>query len=162
MNERWVINASPLILLGKAAQLHWLPRLGEVSVPQSVAMEIAAGNPLDPARVWLEGPGKDLIVADAPARDEMLAWDLGAGETAVIAGALACAGAECILDDGAARRCAAAHGLAVRGTLSLVLVAKRRGFIRACRPVFDEMVAAGLFVTPALVARVLEAAGETA
>ena len=160
MNERWFINASPLILLGKAAQLYWLPRLGHVSVPQSVAMEIAAGDALDPARVWLEGEGKGLIVADAMVPDEVLAWDLGEGETAVIAGTMACAGAECVLDDGAARRCAAAQGITVRGTLSLVLVAKRRAFIPACRPVFDEIVTAGLFITPALVARVLEAAGE--
>ncbi len=33
MTNRWVINASPLILLGKAGQLGCVPRLGKVVVP---------------------------------------------------------------------------------------------------------------------------------
>ena len=53
MTERWVINASPLILLGKAGQLGWVPRLGKIVVPSPVADEILAGAENDPARLWL-------------------------------------------------------------------------------------------------------------
>jgi len=43
---------------------------------------------------------------------------------------------------------------------SLAVLAKRRGFLPAVRPVFDRLQMAGLFVTPALVEQVAKAAGE--
>ena len=161
MTDRWVINASPLILLGKANQLGWVPLLGEVVVPQSVATEISAGPEDDPAKQWIEtGAGRELIRLDAPLSDELLAWDLGAGETAVIAWAVQHRGVEAVLDDGAARTGAGVFGVTFRGTLSLVALAKRRGFIEKVRPVFDSLRTAGLFVTPALIEQVAKAAGE--
>lgn len=50
MTEKWVFNASPLILLGKAKQLDWLAGLGTVIIPSAVADEIRVGRPDDPAR----------------------------------------------------------------------------------------------------------------
>lgn len=161
MTENWVINASPLILLGKSGQLEWLPELGRVLIPKAVAAEVAAGSPDDPARQWLsESIGAALVEPTVPATDELLAWDLGHGETAVIACGMAHAGYEAILDDAAARRCGQVFGIALRGTLSLVALAKKRGLVVACRPVFTRMRAAGLFVTPALVEQVARSAGE--
>lgn len=161
MTDRWVFNASPLILLGKAGQLDWMPLLGEVVIPQSVAAEILAGPDDDPARQWIEsGTGRDLIQPDAAMSDALLAWDLGAGESAVTAWAVQHPSVEAVLDDGAARACARVSGIQVRGTLSLVALAKRRGFIPAVRPVFDRLRAVGLFVTPALIEQVARAAGE--
>ncbi len=152
MTDRWVFNASPLILLGKAGQIGWVPLLGEVVIPQSVATEILAGPDNDPARQWIEnGAGLDLIQPDAAMSGALLAWDLGAGETPVIAWAVQHPGVEAVLDDGAARACARVSGIQVRGTLSLVALAKRRGFIPSVRPVFDRLRTAGLFVTPALI-----------
>lgn len=161
MTERWVINASPLILLGKAGQLEWVPALGQVVVPSAVAMEIAAGSATDPARLFLAGDeGKALIQPDVTVSDELMAWDLGAGETSVIAWALAHPGFEAVLDDAAARTCAGVFAIRLRGTLSLVALAKRRGFIPACRPVFEKLRHAGLFITPALIEQVAQAVGE--
>jgi len=80
VTDRWVFNASPLILQGKAGQLGWVPLLGEVVIPQSVAAEILAGPDDDPARQWIEsGTGRDLIQPDAAMSDALLAWDLGCG-----------------------------------------------------------------------------------
>jgi predicted nucleic acid-binding protein len=100
-----------------------------------------------------------MVRDDAPTND-LLAWDLGAGEIAVIATAMANPGYEAVLDDAAARRCAMVFGVLMRGTLSFVALAKKRGLIPACRPVFDEMLAAGLYVSLALVEQVALAAGE--
>ena len=97
---------------------------------------------------------------DDAATNDLLAWDLGAGEIAVIASAMANPGYEAVLDDAAARRCAMVFGVLMRGTLSFVALAKKRGLIPACRPVFDEMLAAGLYVSLALVEQVALAAGE--
>lgn len=161
MTENWVINASPLILLGKSGQLDWLPRLGQVVVPQSVADEIAAGSPDDPARRWLESPvGGALIQENAQAPDELLAWDLGRGETTVIVWALRHPDYEAVLDDAAARRCGGIFGIRLRGTLSLVALAKKRGLVAACRPVFAKMQTAGLFVTQSLVEQVARSVSE--
>ncbi len=74
MTDRWVFNASPLILLGKAGQLGWVLLLGEVVIPQSVAAEILAGPDDDPARQWIErGTGLDLIQPDAVVNHTLLA-----------------------------------------------------------------------------------------
>ncbi|MES2658158.1 MAG: DUF3368 domain-containing protein [Verrucomicrobiota bacterium] len=161
MTEHWIIDASPLILLGKSGQLGWLPHMGSIVVPESVAAEIRAGSPDDPARLWLEAPaGMALIVSDPEIPDELLAWDLGRGETAVISLAMARPGHEALLDDAAARRCAAVFSVRLRGTLSFVALAKKRGLVTACRPVFEKMRAAGLFVSQALVDQVALSVGE--
>ena len=90
MTERWIIDASPLILLGKAGQLDWLPQMGRIVIPESVAAEVAAGSPADPARQWLAASeGVAYIERDIAPTSDLLAWDLGAGETAVIAMSMA-------------------------------------------------------------------------
>lgn len=44
MSDRWVVNASPLIVFGKIGQLDLLAQLPkEIIVPQAVANEILAG-----------------------------------------------------------------------------------------------------------------------
>jgi predicted nucleic acid-binding protein len=161
VTEHWIIDASPLILLGKSDQLGWLPRMGCLFVPESVAAEIRAGSPDDPARLWLESPaGMTSIISDPGVPDELLAWDLGRGETAVISLAMAHPGHEALLDDAAARRCAAVFSLPLRGTLSFVALAKKRGLVPACRPIFQKMQSAGLFVSQALVDQVALSVGE--
>ena len=161
MTDHWVMDASPLILLGKSGQLEWLPRMGRIRIPQSVATEVMAGSPSDPARLWLESPaGADRISSDTAIHDELLAWDLGNGENAVIAMAMETHDYEAVLDDAAARRCAMVFGVRLRGTLSFVALAKKRGFLPACRPVFERMQAAGLFVSQSLVDQVARSVGE--
>ena len=125
--QRWVFDASPLIALGKAGLLDLPERLGvEGVVPEAVAAEVAAGDEADPARVWLEAdpPFSIVPVAVAPV---VAAWDLGAGESAVISHALTAPGFEAILDDGPARTCARTLGVNVRGALGLLVLASARG-----------------------------------
>jgi predicted nucleic acid-binding protein len=88
------------------------------------------------------------------------AWDLGPGESAVLAWATAHPGAEAILDDLAARRCAASLAVPVRGTLGLVLLAKRRGMVPAARPLLDTLREAGMYLSPAVMDRALRLVGE--
>jgi len=160
VTEHWVFNASPLILLGKSGQLEWLPRLGTVIIPMAVAVEIQAGSPDDPARKFIETLIGTESIRDEAASEEILAWDLGAGETAVISWAVKNPDYEAVLDDAAARRCGRVFGVRLRGTLSMVALAKRRGWVPACRPVFAKMLEAGLYVSPALVEQVAESVGE--
>ncbi len=60
-----------------------------------------------------------------------MAWDLGAGEAAVLTWAIARRGTIAIVDDLAGRKCARAHGIPLTGTLGLVLSARKSGKIEA-------------------------------
>ena len=158
--RRWTFDASPLIALGKAGLLDLPERLGaEVVVPDAVAAEVAAGDAGDPARVRLQsGP----VVPSVPVRAlrVVAAWDLGAGESAVISYVLDHPGADAVLDDAPARTCAKALGVRVRGTLGPLVLAKREGVIPAVRPPIDALLGAGYHLGSALVAAVVAEAGE--
>ena len=160
MTEHWVFNASPLIVLGKAGQLDWLPRLGSVIIPSSVVDEIQEGSLDDPARRFVEAPKQAELIRKVTPKRDVLAWDLGPGETAVISWSMDHPDHEAVLDDAAARRCGDVFGIRFRGTLSLVALAKKRGWVSACRPVFAQLLDAGLYVSPILVEQVAESVGE--
>jgi predicted nucleic acid-binding protein len=139
MAERWVVNASPLIVLAKVGHAHLLSALAdEIVAPQKVIDEINAGPADDPARAWLSNyPLQVAAISRAPA--ELLAWDLGAGETAVMAYALANSGWKAILDDHAARKCASSFGIQVKGTLAVVIMAKQRGLILSAAEMMRQL-----------------------
>src|SRR5207248_829501 len=103
---------------------------------------------------WLE------IIAPLPIPQQISAWDLGAGESAVLAWGEVHRGDELIIDDLAARRCAAALGFPIRGTLGLVLVAKRRGIIPAARPVLKGLLDVGMYLSGTVMAAALREVGE--
>lgn len=88
------------------------------------------------------------------------AWDLGAGESAVLTWAYFHRGCEAIIDDLLARRCAAALEIPVRGTLGLVLVAKQRGEILAARPALEQLQQAGMYLSSSVMERALGLVGE--
>jgi predicted nucleic acid-binding protein len=55
MHRKWVVNASPLIVLGRINHLFLLKHLAEeIVVPAGVAKEIARGPEDDPAKQWLQ------------------------------------------------------------------------------------------------------------
>jgi predicted nucleic acid-binding protein len=85
---------------------------------------------------------------------------LGDGESSVLAWAYQYPGTEVIVDDLAARRCAAALGLPVRGTLGLVLIAKQRGAITAARPVLERLRQSGMYLSDSVLNQALALVGE--
>ena len=143
MAERWVLNASPLIVLARVG-LDALPlSLAEqVSVPRPVVEEIQAGPTLDPARQAFAA-GRFTVVDPPPPPVELLAWDLGYGETAVLSWAIANRGWTAILDDGEARKCARAFSVPLKGTLAVVLMAKLRDLIPSAGDVIQALVNTG-------------------
>ena len=158
--RRWVFDASPLIALGKAGLLGLPVEVGvEGLIPEAAAAEVAAGDEGDPARAWLMA-GPPFEVVPAPVSSVVAAWGLGAGETAPLSYALGHPGVEAVLDERAARACAEALGVGVRGTLGLLVLAKREGAVSAVRPHVDALLGAGYHLGSALVAAVLDEAGE--
>lgn len=162
MTERWALNASPLIVLARVG-LEDLPQslAAEVVVPLPVAKEIGAGPLLDPARQALASD-RFTVVYMPPAPPELLAWDLGPGETAVLSWAIAQNGWTVILDDAEARRCARAFSIPVKGTLALLVMAKQYGIISSAAEVIQTLVNTGFHLDDQLIRRVLaETVGET-
>ena len=101
-------------------------------------------------------------IEDAPsAPDEVLAWDLGSGETAVLADGLANPGWTAILDDGAARRCARTFAVPLKGTLGVVLLAKRRGLVTSAEGVLRSVRQQGFRLEDRLVSAALRELDET-
>lgn len=160
MAEAAVIDASPLILLSRSRYLGLLEAFAQpVWVPQPVADEILRRGDEDISALaiartdWLVTQP----VADTPT--VILEWRLGAGESATLALALA-HGLEAIIDDLAGRKCAASLAVPVRGTLGIVLAAKQRGLIPQARPVIEDMMRAGLYLSRKVLDQALQRVGE--
>jgi len=87
---------------------------------------------------------------------------LDRGEAFVLALALipGAQGTQVVVDDLAARRCAAALGLELRGTISFLLVAKAEGRIPAIRPLLELLQRSGMRLSATLFRHVLDLAGE--
>ena len=161
MPEHWVVNASPLIVLSKIGKAALLTQLADqVVVPQAVAAEILAGPVDDPARQLISQG--DFRLQEVAPHAEILTWDLGAGETAVLSYALAVAGWTAVLDDGAARRCARIFKLPCKGTLALVLLARKRQLIPSASSVLRDLLAVGFRLDDAVIREALyRTVGET-
>jgi len=115
MPKKWVVNASPLIILGKIGLLELLPSLAEeLVIPEGVKAEIEAGPFDDPAHRWLIDSGKRFVRNVGPIEPTVLYWDLGRGETEVLSWAHHNPEFEAILDDQAARRCALSLGINIQ------------------------------------------------
>lgn len=161
MSRAWVVNASPLIALGAIGKIGLLPQLsGHLIVPAVVAEEVADGPPSDAALLWVAGEGRRYVHAERVLDPLVASWDLGPGETAVLSMCRDEPDREAILDDPPARRCAAALGIPVRGTLGVIILAKRKGLVARAEPLFEQLLAQGFRAGPALIQTALRLAGE--
>lgn len=143
MSERWVLNASPLIVLARIGlERVFFDLADEIVVPRAVAIEIEAGPTEDQARQAL-ATGSFTIIDTPPPLPEILAWDLGNGETAVLSFALAQPGWTAILDDAAARRCARSFLVPLKGTLAIVILAKQHGLVASAAQTLQTLRSVG-------------------
>lgn len=142
-----ICNASPLITLAKAGLLNALTdQFQRVLCPQAVVNEILAGPAEDPMRKmlrelsWLERVRLD------PPLSPLAIWRLGLGESEVIEYARLNPGAVAILDDRAARKVAAAIGIPIYGTLSIVAIWASLDPSRSFEETLTLLRKAGLYV----------------
>jgi predicted nucleic acid-binding protein len=155
------INTSPLIFLTKGGVLELLQIIGqEIVVPNAVGTEIQAYGATDVTAVALLQTNWLVVVETPPVPTVIQSWDLGAGESAVLTWGYFHPGTEVILDDLAARRCAAALGIPVRGTLGLVLRAKQQGIIPEARPILENLRCSGMYLSDQIMNKALKLIGE--
>ena len=159
--RRWVVNASPLILLGKIEQLQLLGALAEqIAVPRAVIREVNAKPDGERTVQTLTALESAIIVDDVTPLANILSWDLGAGETQVIGHAVMRSAGRVVIDDLEARRCAKAMGLAIIGTLGIVGRAKVTGLVDRAGPVIQRLRETGLYASDEIVQRLLREVGE--
>lgn len=153
-----VPDAGPLIYLAGAGQLTLLERLFDtVVVPRVVFEEVTVASAglvgADEVRA-----AKWLRVEDAePDPALLLLLDRGEASAIPLAERL---GATLLVDDNQARVVASQRGLRVVGTLGVLLAGKSRRLLPAVRPILEQMLALGMFVSPALRRQVEVAANE--
>jgi predicted nucleic acid-binding protein len=159
--DKAIINASPLIFLSRSHHLSLLQAFAdEIWVPEPVATEILHRGQQDITARAIEHTDW-LITQPVDSIPTMIAeWRLGAGESSVLALANQHHGTEAIIDDLAGRKCAASLNIPVRGTLGIVLIAKKRNLIPKARPVIEDMLTAGLYLSRKVVDEALKRVGE--
>jgi predicted nucleic acid-binding protein len=150
------INTSPLIFLTKGGFLNLLQIISpEIIVPQAVETEIQAYGETDITATAIAKTSWLVVTETPPVPAIIQAWDLGAGESAVLTWAYGNPAAEVIIDDLAARRCAIALGISVRGTLGIVLIAKQQGIIPYARPVVEKLRLCGMYLSDKVINQAL-------
>ncbi len=151
MSRKWVLNASPLIILGKVSGITLLEKMClDLIIPEGVVRELDQGSSDDPARAWIHGEGASFVRRLEEIPPLILTWDLGKGEAEVIYWAYLNPGYEAILDDRAARHCASSLGIRVRGTIGIILLAKKRGVLPQVKPILSQLMKSGFRISPEL------------
>ncbi len=175
MNERWktkeampatsepiVVNTSPLLALSACRQIELLRALhSRVVVPQAVITELERGQAgVDPLAMNIERPTWLEVVALRHPPSPLLKAYLDEGEAAVIALALEIGITRVVIDERRGRAVARTMGLAVVGSVGVLLRAKREGLVTVVKPSLDEMHAQGIWLSERLRRFALHEAGE--
>jgi len=157
-----VINTSPLIALVAAlGDLSVLQMYRQVWVPLEVSEELAAGGAAKfalaeyQAAYWLHKRTQPLTIAPH------LLNTLDKGEASVIQLALDKSIPTVVIDETAGRRIARLNGLAVTGSIGILLRAKSEGRFFSMRKAIDRMQARGIWLSDRVIAFALAQAGET-
>jgi predicted nucleic acid-binding protein len=159
--RRWVVNASPIITLAKIERINLLPQLcDEMVIPQGVADEIQQGGYNDNALTWIRTEGQSFVKPSIGIDPVVASWDLGPGKSHVLSWSVRHPGYEAILDDRAARKAANILQVPVRGTLSIIVLAKQEGCISSAKAEVEKLIESGFRVGADVLLRVLELVGE--
>ena len=161
MPETRVVNTSPLVFVVRAGLLEML-QVGarEIVVPEPVIAELRAHGENDPTVTAVLAVEWLTVRPVATVPPAIAAWDLGPGESAVMAIALNTPGSRAVVDDRDARRCARSLSIPVIGTLGLVLLAKAEGRIPAARPIIERLRDSGMYLSDSVVNETLARVGE--
>lgn len=158
-----VADSSPLIVFARSELLSMLRQVvGEIVVPQTVYEECTGDMSKPGARIIAEAHYAELVTVYPDSRVRALPTNmpmLDKGEIAAISLAIELS-EPILMDERLGRQAATAHGLAVVGSAGILLTAKRKGLIDAVHSVLMTWQRFGYFLSPSLIAIVLQRAGE--
>ena len=158
MPDRIVVaNSTPIIALSNIKRLDMLRELyGTIIIPKAVEMEVSTKNPdFSTQHNWIEVKP---IANMAAYRAFTSVLHAGEVEVIILAGELQAD--LVILDDGLARKHAKYLNLNLTGTIGVLLKAKQENMIKQLRPILDELLEQGFYLSDQMYADVLELAGE--
>ena len=159
-----VSNASPLINLARIGKLGILRELyGELIVPEAVWQEVVVEGAGQPGADEVETA--NWIKTQAATNRELeqaLQQELDPGEAGAIALAIGIGADLLLMDEHLGREVACHLGLRYTGLVGILIEAKRKGQIRAVKPLIDSLRdMAGFRLSDELYRRVLLDEGET-
>ncbi len=162
MNSVFILNASPIILLGKAGLLCTISPLADLwIVPDGVISEIESKKPI---AQYLEELGSAAEVTKQSVQHIhplIASWDLGKGESEVLNLAMQKGtNVTAVLDDLQARKCAKLLDIGLIGSLGLLIMAKRVGLVKAVKPEINKLLDVGIRIDHRLLAEIYSKIGE--
>lgn len=156
-----ISNTSPLVGLWTLGHLQLLRDLyTEVLIPEEVQDEFLATGELTREQALKNAPWIRSVVLTPPLDDTTYPNGIHRGEAAVFDLAKERGAQLVILDDLEARRYAKRIGLPTKGTVGVLLDAKRNGLIDALKPLLDILLEKGVRLGASLINEALQAAGE--
>ena len=107
------------------------------------------------------GQGASVSRSSVDQLDPLVAtWDLGQGESEVITLGREISDATVVLDDLQARKCASLLQVPVAGSIGLLLMAKKDGYIQVVRPEIDKLLKAGMRINTDFLKELYKRIGE--
>jgi hypothetical protein len=160
--QRVVSNTTPIIALSVISRLSLLRELyAEVLIPPAVYGEIMAGGSRRAGAAELRHAGWIRTLPLQDPRHADLLVDLDRGEAEAIALAMELDADLLLIDERLARRYAVRAGLAITGSLGVLLKAKERGLVSELRPLIQELRHNKIRLSEDVVQQALRLAGET-
>ena len=156
-----VSDSGPLLSFARAGWLEILRQvLGEIVIPEAVFQEIAIHGKGKPgatevaAGTWIKRAGiRDRAILNR------LSMKLNVGEMEALALAIEM-DAALLIDEYEGRKEAQRLGIEHFGSLRVLTEAKERGIILQIKPVLDELIASGTYISESLYEEFLRASGE--
>jgi predicted nucleic acid-binding protein len=146
-----IADSGPILSFARANRLELLHQvIGGLTIPTAVYEDIVVRGAGKPGATEVQGAS---WIRHLPVRDrvfvDQLPPKLHLGEREAIALAKE-QGAALLVDEREARREAVHQGIAVMGSLRVLREAKTRGIIPRVRPILEELIAAGMYISEPL------------
>ena len=160
--RRVVVNSTPLLVLGNIGRLDILQKLYEqIVIPEAVFREVtekddAASRAILAAKDWIQVQAIRDSSVYSLYRARLHAGEV---ETMILAQQEPIADVV-VLDDNAARQTAQFLGLNVTGTIGILVKAKQNGIIQNVKPLLNEIMQNGFYISERVLHMILETAGE--
>ena len=163
-NPLVVVNSTPLILLNQIDRLDLLQKMyKKIFIAEAVYREVIVdgeSNLVDGDFIsrnnWIE---VSKIQNDDARKTFITSLHIGEVETMILA--MEKSADLCILDDLLARKHAKRLNINIIGTLGVLIAAKKMNHLDAVKPLLDQLVYSGMFISDTLYKTALSAANET-
>lgn len=157
-----VSNAGPLIALARIHHLSLLQSLYDgILIPTAVQREVGLHANLPGAMEVRSAQWIKVAQVSDQIAVSLLRERLDSGESEAIVLTLEQQADLLLMDKARGRRIAQSRGLAHIGTVGILVIAKRRGFIDTVTPILEQLIASGFRMDEVLFLKARHLAGES-